>query len=159
MIKSEENKLRFMNVNEKQKIVLMLIYITNALPIQALRFFENIITNSNLTYKIIPPLEKNGLIVRKNYGYNKYGQKEILLKGKALYDTLILTRLGTSYVQGVLGVPENCKVLHEYYGKTNFRIDINMEERFKRNIMTDIIFRKDIFLCPSLSTNQQCEGI
>ena len=129
----------------------MLIYICQALPIQSLVFFSNTLTQSNLKYKLIPQLESLDLVERKLYGYNKYGQKDIMLKGKALYDSLVLTRLGTSYVLGTLGTSQQVKVLHDYYAGINFHIDINMEERFKRIIMTDIFFKRDSFIAALLS--------
>ena len=98
-------------------------------------------------------LERNGLIERRIYGFSQYGSKEICLKGKALYDTLALTRLGTSYLLGTLGVTEQAKRLHSYYAKNNTHTDVNMQERFKRLVLTDVMFRRDLFIRVLLGTD------
>lgn len=158
MNSTEKKKNKVFTPNEKQKILLCLIYMTHLLPTQSLKFFENILTESNLKYKIIPRLEQNGLIERKIYGFSRYGQKDVILKGKALYDSLVLTRIGTSYVLGILGTPPEMRILHDYYIKNDVHTDINMEERFKRTVLTDIMFKKDIFVRALLSTDFLISG-
>lgn len=141
-------------VSEKGKLILFMTYTTHYLPIAVLSNFPRTFTSSNITYKLVPNLINTGYIKRILCGYNKkYGENEVQV-GKALYDTLVLTKKGISYVKhiGKLNSESELTKIRKEYSQILSNNTMLGEERLKRMVLCDYMFAPEKILIPIIKT-------
>lgn len=141
--------------------MLLLVYILYYFPLEALSNLPETFTPTNVKYKIIPRLISSEYIKRKLVGYNKkYGSNEIQ-KGKAMYDTVVLTKRGIHYVKTILQNKTNAEKINQirkYYQEQLHTPDEQTKEHLKRTVLCDCMFELeeiiDLILGTGLFSNR-----
>ena len=118
----------------------MLTYSDYILPLAVLYNMSRTFSDSNIKFKLIPRLIKANLIKRQRIGYNKNFSHNQEQKGKALYDTVVLTKEGVQYLACTNLISEEMKLLREHYKKQIATRNEQTEERLKRTVLCDSMF-------------------
>ena len=118
----------------------MLTYSDYILPLAVLYNMPRTFSDSNIKFKLIPRLIKANLIKRQRIGYNKNFSHNKEQKGKALYDTVVLTKEGVQYLACTNLISEEMKLLREHYKKQIATRNELTEERLKRTVLCDAMF-------------------
>lgn len=136
-------------------LILYLTYTMYYLPLQVLKNMPRTFSDSNIKYKLIPRLIKTEMVQRSKVGYNKIKGSQNEQKGKALYDTLVLSKKGIDYIEKEslndnLNLSELQKI-RKYYHRQIANRNEQTEERLKRTVQCDFMFDPWFIIRPILS--------